>query len=456
MTLKRRCYSVLASGLLSAGFVVPCMAQMEEPVPPVVPTTQALHDFDGDGFSDPLIYVRQNDNSERQIQVTRYNSADGSVFQEELGKREDLFAGGVFSQQGLAELVTARTQVDGSISWEILNAEGLRSSRSFGSSANALLGGCDFDGDKLTDFAFLSTDGLHVTSAESGSEWIIPATIAENSNVTDVACADTNGDGSDELVLLEATEQIIPNEPPKYRYTARVLDRSGAELMAIAPRRQFKLVVADYDGDGKDELGTYLTRRSVRPRITIFDEGGVISNIRVTPFAQASAAVVPGAANEPVPGLFLLGKFGEVYSYRMSDASTTLLMSGVSSDVDLLGRSSSIVPVNEEIDAGPEGCSQVFYPDGVNGFLWKESDTQGGLVLIFPEQYTRKFKSVVVSKFGRVLTETYFAYFANGNRQHWRNPSRPAASFPSDSVVVAATPEGNLCWKVARPSNRVD
>jgi hypothetical protein len=420
------------------------------------PSASAPLDFDGDGFSDPVVFVRQNDNSERQIQYTRFNSSDSSVFQDEIGKREDLLASGIFTANGTTELITARALTDGNISWDVLNEDGLRASRSFGSSASALIGGCDFDGDGLSDIAYLATDGLHVASVGSEAEWIMPITFAENSHLTDITCADTNADGLDELVVSEASEQVVVNEPPKFRYSARVINRDGTEVLAIAPRRQFKIVVADYDGDGNEEIGTYLTRRSVRPRITIFDETGSITNIRVTPFAQASAAVVPGVDNEPVPGLFLLGKFGEVYSYRMGDAATTLLMSGVSSDATLLSRSASIVPVNEEVDAGPEGCSEVFYPDGANGFLWKESDTQGGIVLIFPERYTRKFQSVVVSKFGRVLTETYFAYFANGNRQHWRNPSRPAASFPSDSVVVASTPEGKLCWKVARPSNRVD
>lgn len=111
--------------------------------------------------------------------------------------------------------------------------------------------------------------------------------------------------------------------------------------------------------------------------------------------------------------------------------------------------------------AKPPGCAERRNSeDGTGGFLWKESET-GGLVILFPES-DALFDSVVVSKKRklnnkfRVLSRLQFSSFANGNRQHWRDRSKPASSFPTNSWVIARGTDRKICYRIARPSDRID
>ena len=98
--------------------------------------------------------------------------------------------------------------------------------------------------------------------------------------------------------------------------------------------------------------------------------------------------------------------------------------------------------------------------DGPGGFLWKESD-HGGLVVLFPGKFQDKFKRVVVTKAGKRLNKLNFSGFANpdstGERQHWRKRRKSINRFPKRSVTVRAVDKKLVrCWKVKRPQERND
>lgn len=114
--------------------------------------------------------------------------------------------------------------------------------------------------------------------------------------------------------------------------------------------------------------------------------------------------------------------------------------------------------------AAPVGCGRVKTPnDGASGFLWKESD-HGGLVVLFPTNYQSQFQKVLVLKkrkktkrrFKR-LASLRFSGFANGNRQHWRD-SRSINRFPNKRLYLKALDDSgkSLCYIIKKPHERND
>lgn len=100
-------------------------------------------------------------------------------------------------------------------------------------------------------------------------------------------------------------------------------------------------------------------------------------------------------------------------------------------------------------------CHKVMGPDGAGGFLWKaESENTGNLVILFPAQFQRPFKSVLVygSKRGAIWSCLYRGK-ANGNRQHWYCP-HPGEKY--DGKITAQDIDQRCEWKVPRPADRQD
>ena len=121
-----------------------------------------------------------------------------------------------------------------------------------------------------------------------------------------------------------------------------------------------------------------------------------------------------------------------------------------------------------------EDCDAVMTAaDGSGGFLWKEAD-RGGWVVLFPGRFKVPFYEVLVlpakARVGSdkrgpfdlsmALDSLRFAGLANpdkdGNRQHWRS-KKSAKSFPDKSFVVATTQGGDLCvWQIGKAAKRND
>lgn len=97
-------------------------------------------------------------------------------------------------------------------------------------------------------------------------------------------------------------------------------------------------------------------------------------------------------------------------------------------------------------------CDKAHKLDGPGGFLWKESD-HGGLVVLFPKKFKRAFKRVRVGK-----DSLRYSGFANGDRQHWRH-SKSSREFADGSLVkaIANKKHGKKhCWNIGKAGERND
>ena len=101
--------------------------------------------------------------------------------------------------------------------------------------------------------------------------------------------------------------------------------------------------------------------------------------------------------------------------------------------------------------------------DGPGGFLWKESD-HGGLVVLLPAELPNATRVEVFQKQkgpkkkNKKIARLRSTGRANGDREHWRD-SRSIKEFPKGQVKVRAlfNPSGlKLCWKVKQARRRND
>ena len=94
-------------------------------------------------------------------------------------------------------------------------------------------------------------------------------------------------------------------------------------------------------------------------------------------------------------------------------------------------------------------------PDGPGGFLWKESD-HGGLVVLFPARYKRPFRSVGVFRRNRLVEQLFYTGKANGDRQHWRS-NMSITEFPDRRLKVRAfRRRRSICYRIRDPHVRND
>lgn len=123
------------------------------------------------------------------------------------------------------------------------------------------------------------------------------------------------------------------------------------------------------------------------------------------------------------------------------------------------GRVDDVVEVTPSPFFSPEPtnpiCRDVMGPDGAGGFLWKPaSESDGNLVLVFPDEFERPFEQVSVFRKGdHRRNHCRYTGKANGNRQHWRCPL-PGVFY--DGRVEAVDIEQVCEWKVRRPKERND
>lgn len=97
--------------------------------------------------------------------------------------------------------------------------------------------------------------------------------------------------------------------------------------------------------------------------------------------------------------------------------------------------------------------------DGPGGFLWKDGDHTGKLVVLLPGRYQVPFNRVTAERENGTIEALEYTGFANpdneGERQHYRG-NLPSARYKDFSLVIATEP-GNTCsWKIKRAKNRND
>lgn len=110
-------------------------------------------------------------------------------------------------------------------------------------------------------------------------------------------------------------------------------------------------------------------------------------------------------------------------------------------------------------------CKKILELDGPGGFLWKESD-HIGLVVLLPKEYRDIIKVQVAKrrkgKRPRTLETLRLTGFANGDRMHVRS-DRSITDFPNKwlfvRVIYNRASDGRKtkrCWHVRLPHQRQD
>ena len=113
-------------------------------------------------------------------------------------------------------------------------------------------------------------------------------------------------------------------------------------------------------------------------------------------------------------------------------------------------------PIMEDVVKSNPICTKVMRAnDGNEGFLWRDGDHTGHLVVLLPKRFTAPFVSVTALRKDGTRDRLRYTGFANGDRQHWRGDA-PSRTYKSNSLVIAKEP-GNKCeWQIARAGRRND
>jgi hypothetical protein len=188
-----------------------------------------------------------------------------------------------FNNDDIADLAVSNSS-SGTVSVLLGNGDG-----TFQDAVNSSAGGYpgslrvgDFDGDLVLDLVTVGYTGLSVLSGNGDGTFQAPSYIELGSYVSSVAVGDFDGDGK--MDVGATTNDYFSNYPGYYGYgghyegRANVLLGNGeggfgpALTTALGVGHHIGAVVADFNGDGKDDFAT--TDGSSVTRVLLADAGG--------------------------------------------------------------------------------------------------------------------------------------------------------------------------------------
>ncbi|MEZ4753177.1 MAG: hypothetical protein R3A13_02575, partial [Bdellovibrionota bacterium] len=431
----------------------------------------AANDFDGDGISDVVLYINQNDGSPNEYVYSFDYSSDDSGLPSsiEFGASGDLFVPGRYngtqSDLGVVKL-------DGEVlNWVLRSTETEEvETIEFGAAGDIVLGGCDFDGDALSDLAVFHEGQLRIRKSSDAQVVGIPMNLKEAAKIKDVSCADLDKDGIDELLLLTketpSREELglvrckrvyrgkrkrkkcrRTNKALKATAKERVMARSYSIFVAesyattitkeILKKANKFLAAFDLDNDENLDLAYVNKASSNVHRIN------VIVGDQVVPIdLPAIKDVSVGTFKEDSSGVILHTKAGELYTISSTDLELEAFETSASGN-NLL-KAVNAATVGASLGDSPDGCSE--YPGIGNGFLWKPvSESTGKLVVLLPSSYRQKISGVKVMSGSKSHESLAFAGDQhNGGRPHYRSYSKAGKNFPDGSYVAVAMKQGGV------------
>ncbi|MCB0319259.1 MAG: hypothetical protein KDD56_10930, partial [Bdellovibrionales bacterium] len=160
-------------------------------------STPLVHnDFDGDGISDIVLYINQNDGSPNEyVYSFDYSSKKNSLLSNiEFGSSGDILAPGRYDGSK-SDLAVVKKGVD-ALTWVIRSTEKdkIIEEVDFGKPGDIVVSGCDFDGDALTDLAVISDGVLKLRRSSNNNTVQIPMNLAKEAVIKDASCADIDAD----------------------------------------------------------------------------------------------------------------------------------------------------------------------------------------------------------------------------------------------------------------------
>lgn len=421
----------------------------------VLPTQAAAArhyiDLDGDGVADVAGYYVQNDGSPNEIAVQYLASSNAEVFLTEFGTSDERAVPADYDGDGTTDLAVVGVNEASQLRWrfKLSSQDGDESELIFGESSDLVLAGCFFDEDQKSDPALIRGGTLYYQQSSTAELGELALPYASEL----FSCADLNGDGRDELVLVRAEERRRKNRTSVVASIIAINPESGEQTVVKSLRYKLAaLHAADLDGDGTDEVG-FLRSAAAGYGSVYFVVNGSLLRKRTAKFEEITFG--PLTSGSAAYGAIARRRASEIYDSYASllDASPAVQTALDRADyvlpaVQLLSLASEVTTI--------EGCDELHDPyDGANGFLWKPiSDTTGNAVVLFPSNLTG-IKQVKFVKDGLEIEEPFYSGNANGGRDHYRSRKR-ASSFPKNFLVRGMHSSKVHCWLIEEPNRRID
>ncbi len=421
-------------------------------------------DYNTNGITDFHLYGANNNN---EIDHGLFFD-DGTTSSMTFGnKKTDKIISGDFNGDNKSDIGIVRKKVN-KILWQYRDINSGLSSNlvSFGSGTIKVLAGCDFNGNGKSEIAFIKDKILSYRDFDGKKRAInLP-----RNDYTYFSCADTNGDGKDEFVGKKRGISYFNGVKKKNLWGYDVVGRKSKVLLkqkAFGDSAQGGIVIADIDGNGKDEIG-YI-RNAGDKAFLVF-----LNNFKLN---ETTQYVIPRVVKKTGKffdisraffsdgvGYIYKGIDKNVYKYNLSTNTDTTFILALSTPSNIksgnLVNDVSTFNISGSSSGDGDSSSDIAGCDVVrgtgNGFLWKgRGESYGGVSVALLPVYTSASSCYVVaadnSKSEEMWCSAQSANPINGaGRQHWRAESQCSA-FKKPSVLKCHVGNKWQCWKLEDP-----
>lgn len=325
--------------------------------------------------------------------------------------------------------------------WNIVSTDNINDIKiNFGTKNDILISGCNFNGDSKKDLAFIRRKKLFTREVLNKKVISKKITLPPNKTIKEIRCFDSNQNTIDELIVLykKRNKTII-----------KAYNELGKEILKIRARNISHLSSFDnkYIAFSKE-----LKKRGV---IKVVDSSKKeILKINTKKIENFYSGKRYNSKNNLENTFIFLNK-NNIYQYDFPSKKLGILSVNDTS-TNLVLPNDSYIDSTKKDSNDNKLCQETHSAhDGKNGFLWKESEF-GGLVVLLPSSITKyKFNAVDVYKDNNKIESLKFSSIANGYRQHWRS-HKNSWNFPDYSTVIAKLSNYNICWKIGKSSQRND
>lgn len=290
-----------------SSFISP--SELAQSRPPVL-------DFDGSGYSSIVTVQNVKTGPKRQLKF-KISALDGSTSREEVfGSKGDLPAVGDYDGDSIADLAVVH-RAKSAYQWISKNSsDGQISTVKFGKAGDMILAGCQFDTHAALDQALIKGKNRLVVRKSSDGKTRTARVKKFPASVKSLSCADLNGDGVDELLVLGKGGPAVRSAG----YRSRAADNkwtimgfnavSGAQVYTRVTVKPLKLLAADYDDNGiLDPAYTRKLRNGLRANFFVGSSQNS-SAVDLEPLTGIVEIKLDQAAQGKVDGLLYSAKSG--------------------------------------------------------------------------------------------------------------------------------------------------
>ncbi len=382
-------------------------------------------------------------------------------------KKTDKIISGDFNGDNKADVGIIRVK-NNKLLWRYKDIDtGLYSGfKTFGSGSVKALSGCDFNGNGKTEIAFI--DGKKLYFKDFGGK---KRTInLPRNGYTYYYCADVNGDGKDEFIGKKKGVAYLNGDKGKNLWGYDVVTRGSKVLVkqkAFGNFIQGGIVVADIDGDGKDNIG-YIKNESDKAFFVFLNQinGNDTTQYYIPRVVNKTGKFfdISRAFFSDGIGFIYKGADKNIYKYNLTTGSDTTFILSLSTPSNIksgtLVKDIGIFNIKGSSSSDDDSSSNISVDCDVtrgvgNGFLWKGRSESNGLPVALLPIYTKASEcSVVASNNSRSDAMGCSAQSDNPyngvGRQHWR-AKVGCSTLKTPSVLRCKVGSQWQCWTISNP-----